>query len=118
MAETNNVNTQEIVISFTCPCRPGFQYKSKAALDTHKKTKMHIAFEKSTDLKNTQTASKKLENKIETLKLKLAQKERLEAQLLERIEALEIENKWFISQLKEKREREQVDALIENRLFI
>jgi cell shape-determining protein MreC len=107
-----------IAVTYTCQCRPGFQYKSKSALDSHKKTKMHLAYEKQNDLKNTQLTSKKLENKVESLKLKLEQKERIEAQLLQRIKGLEEENNWLSKQLKEKREIDQVDALIANRLFI
>jgi len=72
---SNEVKETAIIATFTCPCRPGFQYKSKSALDAHKKTKMHLSFEKSTDLKNTQASSKKLENQIESLKTKLEQKE-------------------------------------------
>jgi len=115
---SNEVKETAIVATFTCLCRPGFQYKSKSALDAHKKTKMHLSFEKSTDLKNTQASSKKLENQIESLKTKLEQKERLEAQLLERIKHLEVENKWLTKHLRAQSERDQVDALIQNRLFI
>jgi septal ring factor EnvC (AmiA/AmiB activator) len=112
------VNETAIIATFTCLCRPGFQYKSKAALDAHKKTKMHLSFEKSTDLKNTQASSKKLENQIESLKIKLEQKDRIEAQLLERIQHLETENKWLRKHLRTQRERDQVNALINNRLGI
>jgi len=52
------------------------------------------------------------------LKTKLEQKERLEAQLLERIKHLEVENKWLTKHLRVQSERDQVDALIQNRLGI
>ena len=107
-----------IAIIFTCPCRPGFEYKSKSALDAHKKTKMHLAYEKNADLKNSQLTSKKLENEMESLKLKIEQKERIEEQLLVRIKDLERENKWLKRHLNKKQELDQINNLIANKLFV
>ena len=108
-------NDKAIISSFSCPCRPGFQYKTKNALDAHRKTKMHLGYEKTNDLKNTMASSKKLENEMEAMKLRLKHKENIETQLLERINQLEYENKWLVKQLRIQNETDQVNALIQNK---
>jgi hypothetical protein len=49
----------EVSTTFTCPCRPGFTYKS---LGAHKKTKMHLAYEKIQEVKDVRVQSKQFEN--------------------------------------------------------
>ena len=67
---SNEVKETAIVATFTCPCRPGFQYKSKSALDAHKKTKMHLFFfkvnrpqEYSSIIKEVRESNRIIENK-------------------------------------------------------
>jgi len=76
----------EVSTTFTCPCRPGFTYKS---LGAHKKTKMHLAYEKIQEVKDVRVQSKQFENEIERLKHKLVQRELVEIELLTRIRTLE-----------------------------
>jgi len=76
----------EVSTTFTCPCRPGFAYKS---LEAHKKTKMHLAYEKVQEVKDVRVQSKQFENEIERLKHKLVQRELVEVELLTRIRTLE-----------------------------
>jgi hypothetical protein len=76
----------EVSTTFTCPCRPGFTYKS---LGAHKKTKMHLAYEKVQEVKDVRVQSKQFENEIERLKHKLVQRELVEVELLTRIRTLE-----------------------------
>ena len=76
----------EVSSTFTCPCRPGFTYKS---LGAHKKTKMHLAYEKIQEVKDVRVQSKQFENEIERLKNKLIQRELVEVELLTRIRTLE-----------------------------
>ena len=73
----------------TCLCRSNFIYKNNASFSAHKKTKMHIAWEKQYDNKQDKVRSKEFENEIERLKSRLNQKEAVEAELLKRIYELE-----------------------------
>jgi hypothetical protein len=82
----NSKKIMEVSSTFTCPCRPGFTYKS---LEAHKKTKMHLAYEKIQEVKDVRVQSKQFENEIERLKNKLIQRELVEAELLVRIRILE-----------------------------
>lgn len=76
----------ELSSTFNCPCRPGFTYKNLAQ---HKKSKMHLAWEQTQVVKDVRVQSKQFENEIERLKNKLIHRERVEAELLIRINALE-----------------------------
>lgn len=90
----------EVTCTFACECRPGFQYKSKETLDTHKKSKMHAAYVVANDLKNTQVRSKDFENRIERMKYAQEQQSDVERELLARIVQLNKENDWLRTQLK------------------
>jgi len=79
----------ELSSTFKCPCRPEFTYKNAHALTTHKKSKMHIAWEQNQEVKDVRVQSKQFENEIERLKNKLIHRERIEAELLTRIRTLE-----------------------------
>ena len=76
----------ELSSTFNCPCRPDFTYKNLAQ---HKKTKMHLAWEQTQVVKDVRVQSKQFENEIERLKNKLVHRERIEAELLNRINTLE-----------------------------
>ena len=73
----------EVSTTFTCPCRPGFTYKS---LEAHKKTKMHLAYEKVQEVKDVRVQSKQFENEIERLKNKLIQRELVEVTRIRTLE--------------------------------
>ena len=72
----------------TCPCRPNFTYKNMAQ---HKKSKMHLAWETSREVKDVRVQSKHFENEIERFKNRLEHKEQIEIELLNRIRQLETE---------------------------
>lgn len=76
----------DVVKTFQCPCRPGFLYKD---LKTHQKSKMHCAWETRNEVKDVRILSKQFENQIETLKNIIEHKNRVEAELIKRIENLE-----------------------------
>jgi len=82
----------EISTLFTCPCRPNFTYKNLAQ---HKKTKMHLAWETSKEVKDVRVQSKQFENEIERLRSKLEHKEQVEAELLARIRQLESDIEYW-----------------------
>lgn len=69
-----------------CPCRPNFTYKNLAQ---HRKSKMHLAWEASNEIKDVRVQSKQFENEIERLKRRLAHKEAIEIAFLNRINQLE-----------------------------
>ncbi len=80
----------DLTVSLTCPCRPGFVYKSPATLASHIKTsKAHQSWVTTNERKDATLRCKEFENEIERLKLKLEQKDRVERQLLARIAFLE-----------------------------
>ena len=79
----------ELSENIQCPCRPGFFYKG--SLSVHKKSKMHQAWETSSDLRNLRIENKNLENR-------LAQKENVERALLARIRELEGQVDYWKSQ--------------------
>ena len=79
----------ELSSTFKCPCRPEFTYKHAHALAVHKKSKMHMACEQTLEVKDVRVQSKQFENEIERLKNKLTHRERIEAELLTRIDTLE-----------------------------
>lgn len=72
-----------------CPCRPGFFYRG--SLSVHKKTKMHQAWETSSEVRNLRIENKNLENR-------LAQKENVERALLARIRELESQLDYWRAQ--------------------
>lgn len=76
----------------TCPCRPNFTYKNLAQ---HKKTKMHLAWETSIEVKDVRVQSKHFENEIERLKNRLEHKEQVEIELLNRIRQLESDVEYW-----------------------
>ena len=90
----------EITTALQCPCRPGFAYRNDTGLASHKKTKLHKAWETKLEVKDVRTQSKKFENEIEQLKNKLGQKEKVEKVLLERIQILEDMNLYLKAQIK------------------
>jgi len=92
----------EVSSTFKCPCRPEFTYKNAQALANHKKTKLHSAWEKTQEVKDVRTQSKKFENEIERLKNKLIHRERIEAELLARISSLESAVRYWKSQTEIK----------------
>ena len=84
-----------IQILLTCPCRPGFMYKSANSMKQHKLTKTHVAWETAQDEKNNRVLSKQLENEVERLKLSLQQRDRIEHELLNRIKDLEKQIQYY-----------------------
>ena len=76
----------EVSTLLTCPCRPDFTYKNLAQ---HRKSKMHLAWEASKEVKDVRVQSKQFENEIERLKRRLNHKEAVEVELLNRIHQLE-----------------------------
>ncbi len=78
----------ELSEQLTCPCRPNFTYKN---LTQHKKSKMHLAWEASNEVKDVRVRSKQFENEIERLKRRLMHKEAVEVALMNRINQLEEE---------------------------
>ena len=80
----------ELTASLTCPCRPGFVYKTASTLASHVRTsKAHQNWVTSNERKDAMTRSKEFENEIERLRRKLEHKELVEKQLLARIAFLE-----------------------------
>lgn len=82
----------EVSTLLTCPCRPNFTYKNLAQ---HKKSKMHLAWEASREVKDVRVQSKQFENEIERLKRRLNHKEEVEVELLTRIHQLEGEVEYW-----------------------
>ncbi|NDB94443.1 MAG: hypothetical protein EB165_07390 [Euryarchaeota archaeon] len=82
----------EVSTLLTCPCRPNFTYKNLAQ---HKKSKMHLAWEASKEVKDVRVQSKQFENEIERLKRRLVHKEEVEVELLNRIHQLEEEVQYW-----------------------
>lgn len=82
----------ELSVQLSCPCRPGFTYKN---LTQHKKSKMHLAWEASKEVKDVRVQSKQFENEIERLKRRLIHKEEVEVELLNRIHQLEEEVRYW-----------------------
>jgi len=78
----------EVSTLLTCPCRPDFTYKNLAQ---HRKSKMHLAWEASKEVKDVRVQSKQFENEIERLNRRLTHKESVEVALLKRINQLEEE---------------------------
>ena len=76
----------EVSKTFTCPCRPGFNYVNIMA---HRKTKMHQAWEAEKDSRDVRARAKQFENEIERLKNRLIHRENVEKELLARIHVLE-----------------------------
>ena len=79
---------QTLSTLLTCPCRPNFTYKN---LSQHRKSKMHLAWEASKEVKDVRVQSKQFENEIERLKRRVTHKEAVEVALLNRIDQLEEE---------------------------
>ena len=79
---------QAVSTLMTCPCRPNFTYKNLAQ---HRKSKMHLAWEASKEVKDVRVQSKQFENEIERLKRRVTHKEAVEVALLNRINQLEEE---------------------------
>jgi len=82
----------EVSTLLTCPCRPNFTYKNLAQ---HRKSKMHLAWEASKEVKDVRVQSKQFENEIERLKRRLLHKEEVEVELLNRIHQLEEEVQYW-----------------------
>ena len=76
----------------TCPCRPNFTYKNLAQ---HKKSKMHLAWETSREVKDVRVQSKQFENEIERLKTRLEHKVQIEIELVNRIRQLELDVEYW-----------------------
>ena len=87
----------EISTLLSCPCRPNFTYKNLAQ---HKKSKMHLAWEAAKENRHTKVRSKEFENENERLKRRLAHKEEVEAELLNRIRQLEYECTYWKKQME------------------
>ena len=85
----------EVVPGLSCPCRPGFIYKTDLSLKAHRRTKGHMSWEALQENKNDKIRSKEFENEVERLKRRLAQKEDVEASLLNRIHQLEYEIEYW-----------------------
>ena len=85
----------ELSVELTCPCKPGFTYKNAHTLAIHKKTKHHKAWETGQENKQDKLRSKEFENEIERMKRKLAHKEAVESELLQRIWHLEAERDYW-----------------------
>ncbi len=56
-------------MTFTCPCRPGFTYASRQALNTHKKSQRHQIWEARS--KSEQIDATHRDNRLLTCQLKL-----------------------------------------------
>ena len=82
----------EVSTLLTCPCRPDFTYKNLAQ---HRKSKMHLAWEASKEVKDVRVQSKQFENEIERLKRRLTHKEAVEVELLNRIHQLEYDVQYW-----------------------
>ena len=78
----------EITPVLSCPCRPGFSYKSPESLIIHKRSKMHKTWVSQQEVKDVRAISKTFENEIERLKNRLKHREAVEAELLSRIRSL------------------------------
>ena len=87
----------EVSPTHQCPCRPGFIYKN---MTLHRKSKMHQQWESRQEVKDVRVQSKQFENEIERLKMKIVHKEKVEAELLERIHQLEYESQYWKKQLE------------------
>jgi chromosome segregation ATPase len=61
----------------------------------HKKTKKHMAWETTLEVKDVRVQSKHYENEIERLKNRLEHKERVETELLHRIHQLESDLQYW-----------------------
>jgi hypothetical protein len=79
----------EVSTLLQCPCRPGFFYKNSSSLKSHQKTKIHLAYESTNEVRDIRIKAKKFENEVERLKLRLEHKEQIEIELLRRITELE-----------------------------
>ena len=79
----------DLSLILSCPCRPGFTYKSPESLTIHKRSKMHKTWEGLQEIRDVRASSKTFENEVERLQRHLAQKEALESVLLKRIQELE-----------------------------
>ena len=90
----------ELSVQLTCPCRPTFSYKNEISLAAHKKTKLHKTWEALQDQKKDRVRSKEFENEIERLKRRIAHKEEVEAELMNRIHQLEYERDYYKNQLE------------------
>lgn len=82
----------EVSSLLTCPCRPNFTYKNLAQ---HRKSKMHMAWEASKEVRDVRVQSKQFENEIERLKRRLIHKEAIEVELLNRIHQLEEDVRYW-----------------------
>lgn len=85
----------ELTVQLSCPCRPEFSYKNETSLRQHKKSKLHKTWEDNQVHKHDKVRSKEFENEIERLKRRLAHKEEIEVELLNRIHQLEGELKYY-----------------------
>ena len=85
----------EVSVQLTCPCRPGFCYKNAMSLVQHKRSRIHKTWEDTQVHKHDKIRSKEFENEIERLKRRLAHKEEVEVELLNRIHQLEGELKYY-----------------------
>jgi hypothetical protein len=90
----------EVVTHLTCKCRPGFFYKNQVSLHQHKRTKLHRTWEALQENRHDKVRSKEFENENERLKRRLAHKEEVEAELVNRIHQLEYECQYWKKQLE------------------
>ena len=81
----------ELSVQLMCPCRPALSYKNEISLAAQKKTKLHKTWETQQDQKKDKVRSKEFENEIERLRRRVAHKEEIEAELLNRIHQLQYE---------------------------
>ena len=88
----------EITPTFTCPCRPGFIYSSKQALNAHKKSQRHRLWEDKTKCEKIDAT--KRDNELFTLRLRLNDREETIEKLNARIIDLTVKNKKLMDDVK------------------
>jgi hypothetical protein len=88
----------DVAVQLTCPCRPGFIYKSSATLAIHRKSKAHQAWEKIKENKDDKIRSKEFENEAERMRRQLEQRIDVESTLMARIHQLEHECTYWKTQ--------------------
>jgi hypothetical protein len=95
----------DVSVKLVCPCRPGFSYKNGSTFSQHRHTKTHRAWESDRDNKNDRIRSKEFENEIVRLRNKLAQRDEVEKELLNRIKQLEYNLDYYINATRVYTER-------------
>ncbi|MDA9846966.1 hypothetical protein N9C10_03435 [Flavobacteriaceae bacterium] len=86
-----------IVEQLTCPCNPGFIYRSKTTYSTHKKSKKHVAYD--SKRKDEAITATRRDNEIDLLKNWVDSLTRENIKLKDENEILRKEKNNFITKL-------------------